>query len=348
MKWQWNPTDGQLNNMASVCAKYDAAKMYLAQRKKQGSGNNGTQKRHFAELRNMTFDEYVGQEKAVVRLLAAITAAKWNDSALPHCAFIGPAGMGKTSLASCVANLLGREARMTVGSAITNMDDVASFVESVNGGIAFVDEAHDLARAELPIVSGLLPLLEDFMLHMETGSRPVLPFTMIFATTTFGMLDPAIRSRMGIPYELSDYNHKELMQIAQLHAERQQLPPLPDRVAEEIARRCRGNPRTCGNLVKEIHNFSIAAGGNGNIIYKDCMKTFEVLGIDENGFSETDWTLLNKLNEGPLAITRCAGYLGMDKKTFEATIFPYLFKRGLIIIYSRGVQLTDAGVELVN
>jgi len=347
MNWQWSPTKKQFEKRVAIETKWELAKMRLEDIRETGYVPAASQQRQFAELPHMSFSEYIGQENAVERLRAAITAAKRTGKPLPHCALIGPAGMGKTSLASCAADSLDRPAFMTVGSALTNIQDVASLVDAVNGGIAFVDEAHDLARADLPIVSGLLPLLQDFMLHTETGSRPVVPFTMIFATTTFGLLDPAIRSRMGIPYELSGYTAEELSQIAQFHARKQGIISLPESVAQEVARRCRGNPRMCGNLVGEINNFTLAAGGK-DIILNDALKAFSVLGIDENGFNKTDWRLLNLLKERPCAISRCAGYLGMDKRTFEEIIFPFLFNSGLVITSSKGLELTTAGTELVD
>lgn len=339
-------TRREFDRRLDIECKWDLAKQILVQNRGCDRGTPDTG-HSFAELRQMTFASYVGQEKAVIRVKAAVKASKTTGKPLSHCAFIGPAGMGKTSLASCVADGLGRPALMTVGSALSSMERVAELIDAVNGGIAFVDEAHDLARTDLPIVSGLLPLLEDFMLHTDAGSRPVVPFTMIFATTTFGLLDSAIRSRMGIPYELGDYTVEELAQIAQIHAAREMIPHLPEEVAIEVAKRCRGNPRTCGNLVKEAHNFCVA-DGRTDLTASDCKQAFAVLGIDDKGLTASDWKLLDLLRKKSCALSRCAGYLGMDRRTFEETVFPYLFKQGYVITSSKGLELTDEGIRIAT
>ena len=168
--------------------------------------------RQFAELPPMVFEEFIGQKRHIKRLKAAIIASDKRNRPLPHMAFIGPAGTGKTSLAACCANFLDRTALMTTGSALINMSVVADIVSQVDGGIMFIDEAHDLKLGE-GVVSGMLPLLEDWKLSMSTGTKNVEPFTCIMATTEWGTLDGALRSRMGEEYELDRYDEMEMTLI---------------------------------------------------------------------------------------------------------------------------------------
>lgn len=307
-----------------------------------GEDSEDIQQIQFAPLRDMTFDEYIGQAGHVGRIKAAINTATRTGKTMPHVAFISEAGMGKTSMAACCAAELGRTALGTVGSALTTMKHVEALVEQADGGIVFVDESHDLAKAGLPIVSGLLPLLEDFMLHTDTGSREVKPFTMIMATTSFGMLDKAIRSRMGIPYSFDTYTVKDMAQIVLLHAEKRDIS-LSTIAADEIALRSRGNPRYCLALLQECYNMA----GQSWVKIGACFKAFETLRIDEYGLRQDDRRLLELLSSGPCSLTRCATYVGLDKTTFQETIELFLFREGYITTNSRGRMLTDKGKEML-
>ena len=269
----------------------------------------------FAPLRLMTFYQFIGQERNVQRLMAAIKTAQAKDRPIPHMAFISQAGTGKTSLAACCASELNRTAVGTVGSSFRDMNDVLEMVTTVAGGIAFIDEAHDLSKADASIVSGLLPLLEDWVCHTSTGATDVQPFTCIMATTSFGMLDRALRSRMGIPYQFDPYTVADMTKIVQIHADNVDATVTPE-LAYEIAKRSRGNPRFCLNLLRECHNATVAADAE-EITEESCLAAFNTLGLDKNGLTQDDRKLLELLANGPCSLYRCAAYLGIDKTTFE-------------------------------
>ncbi len=296
--------------------------------------------RQFAELPPMIFEEFIGQKRHIKRLNAAIIASNKLDKPLPHMAFIGPAGTGKTSLAACCANSLERKALMTTGSALPTMAVVADIVQQVDGGIMFIDEAHDLVLGE-GVVSGMLPLLEDWKLSLSTGTKDVKKFTCIMATTEWGVLDGALRSRMGYPYELDRYNEMDMTLIALEHAKRLEIPLDRDR-ANLVATRSRKNPRECRVLLIESYHMAIA-GGSQKVTSGACHEAFDSLKIDRWGLKEQDRDLLRLIREKPVAKSRCAGYLGMDTRTFEAIVVPYLFSEGYMLIGSRGAELTDKG-----
>lgn len=294
------------------------------------------EERQFSQPREMGFEEYIGQVRHVKRVQAAIKYASDNDEPMKHCAFIGPAGTGKTAMASCVAHELGRKALYTTGQAITSMDVIADIVQQVSGGVLFIDEAHDLALKD-GIVTCMLPLLEDWIFSTASGTVSVEPFTCIMATTNWGGLDKAIRSRMGMPYELDPYSDSDMKGIVKSHAQRMGIQ-VEDGAAEIIGTRSRKNPREASLMLVEARNLA-----SGIIQAKDCHAAFELLQIDRFGLRENDRRLLSMLLNGRCAKSRCAGYLGMDVKTFETTVSMYLFNEGLITIGSRGTEITDKG-----
>jgi len=301
----------------------------------------------FLRLRETTFAEYIGQQRHVERVKDAIRTAQKTNKPLPHMAFISRAGSGKTTLAACIASELGGEAWSTTGSALDSLDSVAEFVQAVGKhGIAFIDEAHDLAKANMPIVSGLLPLLEDWKMHTSTSAYEVEPFTCIMATTDYGMLNKALRSRMGIPYQFDPYTPEELAKIARVHSLKKNMA-LTEDAALEIGKRARGNPRYCLNLMSECNNIAVA--NDTYLITPDvCDKAFDRLQIDSNGLTLQDRDLLCLLANGAVAMSRCAGTLGLDTKTYKETVEDYLFQQGLITINSKGRGLTEKGEKLTG
>ena len=299
----------------------------------------------YITLPQANFDDFIGQRRQIQRLRAAIAVAQQTGSVPGHMAFISDAGMGKTTLAACCATALNRNAVATVGSAIQNMKDVEEMIQHIDGGILFIDEAHDLARSDVPIISGLLPLLEEWIMHTGERSYRVKPFTCIMATTSFGMLDRALRSRMGIPYEFSPYTKEEMCQIVRVHARKLGIEINNDS-AELISQRSRNNPRMARNILVECQQIALSTGQA--ITPTICYDTFAILDIDDHGLGTSDRNLLTFLAGGPASLTRCAGHLGMDRKTFEETVEHYLSKAGYITTSSRGRMLTEKGTQYLN
>ena len=209
-----------------------------------------------------------------------------------------------------------------------------------------MDEAHDLARArDFPVVSALLPLLEDFVCYLPQGRLAVTPFTVIIATTHYGMLDPALRSRMGIPYDLDAYDKHELTAIVTNLQSKLNCKIDPD-AAEMIAVRSRGQPRTVVNITRECHNYAVASSAE-RIGRDEVFAACELLRIDEYGLMEDDRKILRLLSNGPVSLSGCASYLGMDRKSFENVIEDFLFREGYITRGSRGRDITEKGMELL-
>lgn len=299
----------------------------------------------FSAPRAMSFSQYIGQTKHVGWLKLAIKASQQTGKPLPHMAIIGEAGMGKTSLAACMADAMGVTALATVGSALKNMNEVAAFVEQVNGGIAFIDEAHDLSKLDTPVVSTLLPLLEDWTLYANGTAKQVQPFTCVMATTDVGMLDAALLSRMGIPYTLNPYTETEMERIVNEHASTMDMD-INAGSAYQIAKRSRGNPRFCINLLRKCVTVAIASSKTLMDV-KDCGIAFDAMELDQFGMLPDDRKLLTLLKGGPHSATRCADYLGMSKLTFERTVEKFLFRMGCISTSNKGKSITTKGAQYV-
>jgi len=299
--------------------------------------------KYFAKPREMNFEDYIGQAYHVERVKAAMAYADHSGEPMKHMAFVGSAGTGKTALASCVS--LGRDAVYTTGQAMNSIEVLADVVNRVDGGIVFIDEAHDLKLTD-GIVTGMLPLLEDFVLSTPDGTIHVKPFTCIMATTNWGDLDKAIRSRMGLPYELDPYSDVEMKQIVKSHAKRMEIE-IDDGAAEFIALRSRKNPRGCSLMLTEARNHALVLKSD-RVTVEACVRAFELLRTDRFGLREQDRRLLSRLLTGPCAKTKCAGLLGMDVKTFEATVSTYLFNEGLISVSSKGTEITEKGRKYIG
>lgn len=285
----------------------------------------------YLPMREMQFEEFIGQENLVKRLRGTIDACKDRDEVIPHTAFIGDPGLGKTSLAACAASWACVNAVSTVGGAIQSMDDIAEMIDFVGyDGMIFIDEAHALARKG--IVSEFLPLLEDWKLYTSDGARIVDPFTMIFATTSYSDIDEAIRSRMDIEYVLQPYTIKDLAQIIDNYAI---VKGYKVENSTEIAKRSRGNPREAKLLAATVGRLGMK-------------QAFELLEIDKNGLRPTDRKLLSTLANGPLSAKNCSLTVGLDSRTYEATIEKFLFKSGYISISSKGRSITDKGRDIID
>ncbi len=299
------------------------------------------------QFRPSSLDQFIGQERHVERLRITITSSRKQSIPLPHMAFVSPPGMGKTTLAFLVAKEMSGGFIPTTGMAIRSMPEVYKKIQGLRGGVLFIDEAHDLARArDFPVVSALLPLLEDFVCYLPQGRLAVQPFTVILATTHYGMLDPALRSRMGIPYDLDAYEMHELSDIVMNLQDKLNCKIDAD-AAEMIGARCRGQPRTAVNITRECHNYAIASGVE-RVSADEVLAACDLLRIDKYGLMEDDRKVLNLLSNGPVSLTGCASYLGMDKKTFENVIEDFLFREGYITRGSRGRDITEKGMEILT
>ncbi len=293
----------------------------------------------YNKLRPTTFEEYIGQEPVKAGLKVAIEAAQKRGEPLEHILFYGPAGLGKTTLATVIANELDVPIVHTTAPAINQKKDLAAILTSLeeDGTVLFVDEIHRLHKA---IEEMLYSAMEDFVLHIMigegAGARPIkisLPrFTLIGATTRAGRISAPLRDRFGMIFKLEFYSVQEIMNILYRSAEIINVN-ITEGGAKIIAERAKGIPRIANRLLNRVRDY--AQLHNNNIVDEQiALRAFKQMEIDELGLNREDrtylLTLIHKFDGGPVGIDSLSTALNEEKDTVEDLIEPYLIRIGLI------------------
>src|SRR5688572_11410914 len=301
-----------------------------------------------ASLRPQRLSEFVGQEQARSNLEVFIKAARARNEALDHVLFVGPPGLGKTTLAQIVARELGVNFRATSGPVIAKAGDLAALLTNLEDrDVLFIDEIH---RLNPQVEEILYPAMGDFQLDLIIGEGPAArsvkidlsKFTLIGATTRAGLLTTPLRDRFGIPVRLSFYTKEELELIVTRGARVLGIPITPDG-ADEIARRARGTPRIAGRLLKRVRNFAHVAGA-AKIDRAIADKSLLALEVDAAGLDAMDRRYLVMIAEnyggGPVGIETIAAALSEPRDAIEEIIEPFLIQKGFIQRTPRGRLLT--------
>ena len=299
-------------------------------------------------LRPLSLADFTGQAAARANLQVFINAARTRGDALDHVLFVGPPGLGKTTLAQIVARELGVNFRSTSGPVIAKAGDLAAQLTNLEErDVLFIDEIHRLNPAVEEI---LYPAMEDYQLDLIIGEGPAarsvkidLPkFTLVGATTRAGLLTTPLRDRFGIPVRLQFYTVEELQGIVARGA-RVLGVPMSDDGANEIARRSRGTPRIAGRLLRRVRDFAIV-DGDAIVTRKVADKALGLLEVDGIGLDLMDRRYLTMVavnfGGGPVGIETIAAALSEPRDAIEEIIEPFLLQQGFLQRTPRGRLLT--------
>ena len=299
-------------------------------------------------LRPQRLDEFIGQSQARANLAVFIEAARTRREPLDHVLFVGPPGLGKTTLAQIVARELGVNFRSTSGPVIAKAGDLAALLTNLEQrDVLFIDEIHRLNPA---IEEILYPAMEDFQLDLIIGQGPaarsvkidLARFTLIGATTRAGLLTNPLRDRFGIPVRLNFYAEGELEEIVNRGARVLGIG-LTAEGANEIARRSRGTPRIAGRLLRRVRDFALVDGAK-SVDRTAADRALRELEVDAAGLDAMDRRYLTVIAEhyggGPVGVDTIAAALSEPRDAIEEIIEPFLIQKGFVQRTPRGRLIT--------
>ena len=299
-------------------------------------------------LRPSRLDEFVGQPQVKASLQIAIDAAKQRGETLDHTLFFGPPGLGKTTLALLMAREMGVQVRTTSGPVLEKPGDLVGLLTGLTAGdILFIDEIHRLKPA---LEEFLYPAMEDFRVDVRISEGPnaqTIPmalerFTLVGATTRFGMLTPPMRARFGIVERLHYYEPADLTSIIERSAAIMKIAAEPAG-ATEIARRSRGTPRVANRLLRRVRDYA-QVKADGVITAEVAAAALARLNVDEFGLDDMDarilTTIIEKFGGGPVGIGTVAVAVGEDAGTLQDVYEPYLIQQGFLERTPRGRMAT--------
>ena len=304
-------------------------------------------------LRPRRLEDFTGQDKLKENLSIAIEAARMRGEALDHVLLYGPPGLGKTTLATIIANELGVAFDQTSGPILQKKLDLTGILSNIRlQQVFFIDEIHRL----LPDVEEMLySALEDFRVDIMIGSGPgarthtldVKRFTAIGATTRQGLLSAPLRGRFGLVLRLNHYNVPELQKIV-LRSAPMLSVTIDSDAAEEVARRSRGTPRIANRLLRRVRDYA-QVRADGHVSLTEAKIALDLLEVDRFGLDEIDQkimqTVLVKYGGGPVGLNTIAASIDEEASTIEEVYEPYLMQLGFIDRTPRGRVATERAFD---
>ena len=306
-----------------------------------------------AALRPKWLSEFVGQSRIKEQLALLVEGAKARQEPLDHVLLSGPPGLGKTTLATIIANELGAAFQQTSGPTLQIKGDLTAILTNLRDKqVLFIDEVH---RLQPTLEELLYSALEDYKLDILIGQGPaarthtmeVKPFTFVGATTRAGLLSAPLRSRFGIVLRLEFYSHEDLRIIVERSAEILGVE-INTEGALELAGRSRGTPRIANRLLRRVRDYA-QVRGEGRIDLPTAQAALQMLAVDKHGFDEVDRRLLlaiiEKYQGGPVGVNTLAAALAEEPDAIEEIYEPFLIQIGFLNRTSRGRVATQLAYE---
>ena len=309
-----------------------------------GASSGEAEEENELSLRPQSFAQYIGQTELKKEISIYVQAARQRSESLDHVLLYGPPGLGKTTMATVIANEMEVNIKTTSGPAIEKPGDLVAILNELEpGDVLFIDEIHRLPKN---VEEVLYSAMEDFFIDIVIGQGPTAhpvhfplpPFTLIGATTRAGMLSAPLRERFGIVGHMKYYTVKQLTAIVERSADVFKTE-IDASGAIEIARRSRGTPRIANRLLKRIRDFAEVAK-NSKIDTQIVNYALDMLRVDKSGLDETDRKLLRTMIDlyhgGPVGLGTLAANIGEETETVSDMVEPYLLQIGFIKRTPRG------------